>query len=165
MMGFLVGTASPPYPLPSGVQVCAGVAARKSAKLTEIPAGVGTIIRNMNPLNNHSQTSKRAIWLVIFTALMTLSISSAHAQQRTTPAPLTVKPPNWPWENPNRQHMEILQKQITQLQWQIAQMRYRLRFLRLTAEGYQSYMAEIRALEQRLNSLGWLLYQVLQNRR
>ncbi len=118
----------------------------------------------MNPLNNHCKTSKRAIWLVIFTALMTLSITSVHAQQRTTPARHTVKPPNWPWENPYRQHMQILQKQITQLQWQIAQMRYRLRFLRLTPEGYQSYMAEIRALEQRLNSLGWLLYQVLQNR-
>ena len=63
------------------------------------------------------------------------------------------------------QHIQILQKQITQLQWQIAEMRYRLRFIRLTPEGYRRYMAEIRALEQRLNSLGWLLYQVLQNRR
>ena len=118
----------------------------------------------MNPLNNHCKTSNRAIWLVIFTALMTLSISSVHAQQRTTPARLTVKPPNWPWENSNRQHMEILQKQITQLQWQIAEMRYRLRFIRLTPEGYRRYMAEIRALEQRLNSLGWLLYRLLDNR-
>ena len=120
----------------------------------------------MNPLNNHRKTNKRAIWLGIFTALMTLSISSVHAQQRTTPARLTVKPPNWPWENPYRQHMQILQKQITQLQWQIAQMRYHLRlFIHVTPEGNKSYMAEIRALEQRLNSLGWLLYQVLQNRR
>ncbi len=43
-------------------------------------------------------------------------------------------------------------------------MRYRLRFLRLTPEGYQSYMAEIRALEQRVNYLGWLLYRLLDNR-
>ena len=65
----------------------------------------------------------------------------------------------------NLQHIQILQQQITQLQRQIAQMRYRLRFLRLTPEGYRRYMAEIRVLEQRVNSLGWLLYRLLQNRR
>ena len=121
----------------------------------------------MKPSNKYRTTCKRAIWPGIFAGLIILSITSVHAQQRTTPPRFFREVINSGVTNtdPNLQHIQILQQQITQLQRQIAQMRYRLRSIRLTPEGYRRYMAEIRALEQRVNYLGWLLYQLLQNRR
>ena len=119
----------------------------------------------MKPSNKYRTTCKRAIWPGIFAGLIILSITSVHAQQRTTPPQHLGRPLNWGVTNPNLQHIQILQQQITQLQWQISEMRYRLRSIRLTPEGYRRYMAEIHALEQRVNYLGWLLYQLLQNSR
>ena len=118
----------------------------------------------MKPSNKYRTTCKRAIWPGIFAGLIILSITSVHAQQRTTPPQHLGRPLTWGVTNPNLQHIQILQKQITQLQWQISEMRYRLRSIRLTPEGYRRYMAEIRALEQRVNYLGWLLYRLLDNR-